>query len=409
MTTTKPSIGDQRQVAPQLVVLLGLLAVLGPLTIDLYLPAFPQMQEALSTTPTQIQLTLSAATIGFAIGQLIVGPWSDTAGRRLPLLVATTTHVASSLAIAAAPDVTWVLVLRVVQGAGAAGGGVVAMAMIRDVAEGRQLIRGLARVALFTGIAPIVAPFLGAQLMHLFDWRGIFVVVAAYGSTMLLACVLWLPETHSPESRSRRPGRATVWGNYRALLWDRRFIGVALIGGMMVSAVFAYLSSSSFLFQQQFGMTPQVYGVVSAGNAVAFVIGTQASAVIAERTSPIMVLRVVLPAMAVAGFFLGLISRTFPGFGPVLPTMLLFFALAGACGPCLGATGLADHAARAGTAAALLGAVNFGLAGVAAPIVGALGVTTFVPLGLVMGSAMTLATLLLWLMVSRPRRTAPAR
>lgn len=393
------------QVSTRLIVVLGLLAVLGPLTIDLYLPAFPQIQNQLNSSAAQVQLTLSAATLGFALGQLVVGPWSDSIGRRRPLLIATGVHIAASLAIAVAPDITWVLVLRVLQGAGAAGGGVVAMAMMRDVAEGRQLVRGLARVALFTGIAPVVAPFVGAQLMVALDWRGIFGVVAAYGAAVLVVSIIGVPETLQAEHRFDRSDRSAVWQGYRALLINRRFVGISLIGGLMVSSVFAYLSSSSFLLQGQYGLTPQLYGVVSAGNAVVFVVGTQVSAFIAQRRSPRVVLMVVLPAMAITGFSLGLVAALAEGVVPIIATMLVFMLFAGSCGPCLGALGLADQAARAGTAAALMGAANFGLAGLASPIVGAIGITTMTPLGVVMGACMTLATLALWTLV---RTTRPA-
>jgi DHA1 family bicyclomycin/chloramphenicol resistance-like MFS transporter len=392
---------ERDRVPARLIVVLGLLAVLGPLTIDLYLPAFPQMQSELTTSPSHVQLTLTAATIGFALGQLVVGPWSDSIGRRRPLLVATAVHVGASIAIVAAPDITWVVLLRVLQGAGAAGGGVVAMAMIRDVAEGRNLVRGLARVALFTGIAPVVAPFVGAQLMSVMSWRGIFAVVAVYGVAMIATCAIWLPETLSNDRRFDRSDRSAVWRGYRTLLGNRRFVGVALIGGMMVSAVFAFLSSSSFLFQREYGLSPQDYGLISAANAVTFAAGTQISALLAQRFSPVLVLWGVLPLMAGAGFFLSVVSSWSIGLSPIVITMLAFFALAGGCGPCLGAIGLADQTARAGTAAALLGAANFGIAGIASPIVGALGLSDLMPLGLVIGTAMSIATVLLYALVRR--------
>lgn len=393
----RPLAADR--VSADLIVMLGLLAVLGPLTIDLYLPAFPQLEADLRTDPSHVQLTLSAATLGFALGQLLIGPWSDSVGRRRPLLIATAAHVLASISIAASPDITWVLILRVLQGMGAAGGGVIALAMMRDVAEGNQLIRGLARVALFTGIAPVIAPFFGAQLMSIVDWRGIFVVVAVYGTIILAICFRWLPETLPHGRRLERRSRRTIWHGYRHLLTDRRFVGVALIGGMMVSSVFAYMSSSSFTFQQQYGLEPQAYGIISAGNAVAFVVGTQLAAGFARRTSPVTVLRLVLPLMSAIGFLLCLLPGWWGGLTPVLILMLMFFALAGACGPCMSAIGLADNGDRAGTAAAVLGAANFGLAGLAAPIVGALGVTSWSPLGLVMGSAMGIASMLLLMMV----------
>jgi len=403
VTSADSTAAEPEELTARLVIVVGLLAVLGPLTIDLYLPAFPQMQQDLGTTPPLIQVTLSAATVGFALGQLVVGPWSDRVGRRTPLLLATAAHVAASVAITASPDVGWVLALRVVQGVGAAGGGVVAVAMIRDVTDGRRLIRGLAHLALFTGIAPVVAPFLGAELMHFTSWRGIFATVAVYGSVMFLLCLRRLPETHPRTHRTHSQSKHAVLLAYGKLLGNARIAGVSLIGGLIVSSVFSYLSTSSFLFQREFGLSPQEYGIISAVNAVAFVVGTQVSAVVAERTSPLRVLHVVLPTMTVTGLGLNLIPAQSPGLYPVCMIMLLFLGLAGACGPCLSAIGLADQAANAGTAAAFMGAVNFGLAGAAAPVVGAFGVSTFGPLGIVIGSVMGSATLVLWLMVARGR------
>lgn len=401
---SRPSVAVNPTV---LIVMLGLLAVLGPLTIDLYLPAFPIMQQDLGTSPSSIQLTLTAATVGFALGQLAVGPWSDSIGRRVPLLIATSAHVVASIAIATAPDITFVLVLRVVQGAGAAGGGVVATAMIRDVFVGSSLVRGLSRVALFTGLAPVLAPFLGAQLMVAFDWRGLFLVVAGYGFMVLVAAVVLIPETLSPSQRLDVTNRRAVWHRYRTLLADRPFVGVALIGGFLVSSVFAYLSTSAFVFQQEFGLSPQIYGVISAFNAVAFVVGTQAAAIVARRVAPHRILSVALPGLAVTGLALVPLSSIGAGPVPVIVTMVVFMLGAGTCSPCLGVLALADHGNEAGTAAALVGAANFGLAGVASPIVGLIGITSFAPLGAVMGSLMAIAALLLWSMVW-PRRVPAA-
>lgn len=408
MSLLRPRTRDVGTPPRRLIVLLGLLAVLGPLTIDLYLPAFPQLQADLHTAPSSVQLTLSAATLGFAVGQLIVGPWSDSVGRRVPLLVATSVHVIASVAIAMAPDITWMLALRVLQGAGAAGGGVVATAMIRDVANGSQLLRGLARMALFTGIAPVIAPFLGAQLMTALNWRGLFVVVAVYGVVMLLVSVLFIPETLPPTRRFLRSDRRAVWKGYRTLFGDSRFMGVALIGGLMVSSVFAYLSTSSFVFQQQYKLGPQMYGVISAFNAVAFVIGTQMAAWLARSVAPFRILGFALPSLALTGFTLAFLTQFDRGPWVVIVVMLAFMTCAGACGPCFGVIGLSGHGDRAGTAAALMGATNFGLAGLASPIVGGIGISTFAPLGLVMGTAMSIATVLLWVLVRPQAELVPA-
>ena len=154
------------------VLVLGALTALGPFTIDLYLPAFPVLQSELGVSAAAVQLTLTGTMIGFGFGQLIVGPWSDKVGRRLPLILATGLHIAASVAAALAPDITWLLVFRLLQGFGAAAGGVVAMAMVRDLFGGKPLVRMLSRLALVNGLAPVLAPVIGSQMLAIMDWRG---------------------------------------------------------------------------------------------------------------------------------------------------------------------------------------------------------------------------------------------
>ena len=153
------------------VLLLGGLTALGPLTIDLYLPAFPILEEDLGVSAGAIQLTLTGTTIGFALGQLVVGPWSDRIGRRLPLIIATLLHIAACVGAAVSPEIVTLGVFRVLQGAGAAAGGVVAMAMVRDLFGGRPLVRMLSRLALITTLAPLLAPLIGSQMLRFTDWR----------------------------------------------------------------------------------------------------------------------------------------------------------------------------------------------------------------------------------------------
>jgi MFS transporter, DHA1 family, multidrug resistance protein len=169
--TTVVHPGDSLSSRQRLVyiIVLGALTALGPFTVDLYLPAFPAVEKDLDTSVAAIQLTLTATTIGFALGQLLVGPWSDKIGRRIPLIVATALHILASLGIIFAPDVEWVGALRVVQGIGAAGGGVVAVAMVRDLFGGLPLVRMMSRLALVSGLAPMVAPIIGSQLLLFMD------------------------------------------------------------------------------------------------------------------------------------------------------------------------------------------------------------------------------------------------
>jgi len=185
VTTAAAHAGDALSRRERLVyvIVLGALTALGPFTIDLYLPAFPVLQRELHVTPALVQLTLTATTIGFGVGQLLVGPWSDKVGRRVPLIVASSVHVVASLGAALAPDILWLGGFRVLQGMGAAAGGVVAMALVRDLFGGLPLVRMLSRLSLVSGLAPVVAPVIGSQLLRFVDWRGIFVFLTAYGET----------------------------------------------------------------------------------------------------------------------------------------------------------------------------------------------------------------------------------
>src|SRR5690554_3364561 len=226
------------------IVMLGALVALGPFTVDLYLPAFPSVAKDLLTTDAAVQITLTATAVGFGLGQLIVGPLSDSVGRRRPLVIMTAVHVLASIGVALAPTVEWVMVGRVFQGIGAAGGGVVAMAMVRDMFGGQRLIRMLSRLALIQGFAPVFAPVIGSQLLRVVEWRGIFWVLAAYGLVMVTVTGFFVRET-LPDSRRSKVSTRIVGVRYRRLLGDPAFLGVAVIGASVFTALFSYLSASS--------------------------------------------------------------------------------------------------------------------------------------------------------------------
>jgi DHA1 family bicyclomycin/chloramphenicol resistance-like MFS transporter len=402
MTLSHPGDALSRSSRVLYVVVLGALVALGPFTIDLYLPAFPLVAEALDASESAIQLTLTATMIGFGLGQLVVGPWSDTVGRRLPLILATAVHVGASVGVALAPDITGVLIFRVLQGIGAAGGGVVAMATVRDLFGGQPLVRMLSRLALVASLAPILAPVIGSQLLVLLDWRGLFLALAAYGVLIVVLAATLIAETLPPERRRVR-GHSTTAQRYRAVLSDRVFVGVALIAGLMFSGLFAYLSASSFLFQDLYGFDAQQYGILFAVNSIGLAVSSQVASRLMRRFPPARVLTISLPLMAIAGFAIVVSAVLGLGLAPILVSIFVFLSCAGLSFPCIQVTALAPHGAEAGTAAALLGAINFGIASLSAPIVGIFGTQTAIPMGLGMGILLTVATALLWIVV-RPLR-----
>lgn len=387
--------GSQRLVY---VLVLGALTALGPFTVDLYLPAFPALEDELDVSTALIQLTLTATAVGFGVGQLLVGPWSDRVGRRLPLILATALHVIASFAVALAPDIVWLGAFRVLQGIGAAAGGVVAMAMVRDLFGGLPLVRMLSRLALVNGLAPILAPVIGSQLLRLFDWRGIFFFLAGYGILVVIATAVFIVET-LPPARRVDAGHATVGQRYRAIFADRSFIGVAIISGMTFSGLFAYLSSSSFLFQQVYGMNPQEFGVLFAANSIGVVAGVQISSRLAKYFGPQWILAVSTAVLLLSAIAIVVVDLLQLGLVAILVPLWCFITACGFGFPLVQVLALANHPREAGTAASVLGALNFGLAGAISPIVGVFGIDTAVPMGSVMAVTAAVSVLALWFIV----------
>ncbi|QPE06099.1 multidrug effflux MFS transporter [Microbacterium schleiferi] len=386
------------------IILLGALTALGPFTIDLYLPAFPVLEADFQTTSAAIQLTLTGTMIGFAVGQLVVGPLSDKVGRRMPLIAVTALHVLASAAAALAPTLVTLGAARFFMGVGAAAGGVVAMAIVRDLFGGKRLVVMLSRLALVSGVAPVIAPLIGSALLIVMPWQGIFVVLAVYGIVMLASTVFLIPETLPPARRHDR-GSTTTWQRYRSVLSDRVFLGVLVIGGMNFSGLFSYLSASPFLFQDGYGFDPQAYGLLFAVNSLGIVFGVQTASRLAARFGPQWVL-----AFSTAGtvvFGTGIVVADSMGLGlwGTMVPLFLFITSVGFGFPCVQVLALDRHGKAAGTAASILGAVNFGVAGAVSPLVGWLSASagiTATTMASVMVGCGVIAVLALWLIV-RPR------
>ncbi|MCC2592983.1 multidrug effflux MFS transporter [Tessaracoccus sp. OS52] len=398
------NLGDRyssrRRIA--IVLTLGLLTGLGPFTIDLYLPAFPSLKADLGINDPQVQLTLSATVIGFSVGQLLIGPLSDRLGRRVPLVGMTVIHVLSSVLVAIAPNVAFLTGMRALQGFAAAGGAVVAMAMARDLFSGRRLVIMLSRLALVSGLAPIIAPVVGSWLVVLLDWRGVFWVLAVYGAFVVTLVFVLILETRPPHERTRG-GVGELRGAYARVLGDRTFVGVWLTSALAFSGLFSYVSSSSVLFQETFNLSEGGFGLIFALCSVGVFIGVQSGSRLANRFGPQWTLVMGTGVMVLAAAVLLGIGATAESPWALVPAMFAYTFGFGSSMPSCQVIALQHHRRDSGTAASLMGALNMGLAAIVGPVIGSFPMTSAVPMAAGMLICALLAVLALWTVV-RPWR-----
>lgn len=366
----------------RLLLILGGVTAIGPVSIDAYLPAFPQIADDLHASESAVQLTLASFLVFMAIGQLTLGPLSDGWGRRRPVIIGLGAYTLASLACAAAPSVEMLVVLRAVQGLAGAAGVVIARAVIRDLFSGSDLTRFFARLTLVFGLGPIVAPTLGSLLLEVTGWRGVFVMLAGVGAAATIAAFAWLPETLPADKRrtNRLPQMARTMGG---LLRDRRFVGYSLAMGLGFGGMFAYIGSSSFVMQDVFDVPALAYGVLFGANALGFVMVGQLSAYLAGRVPEKVTLTAGLAISTLAGA--ALVTASVVGVGGVVAVAVpLFFFIAslGLVMPNATALALSGHPESAGSGSALLGFLQAPIAAVAAPLIGLGPAHSAVPMAL---------------------------
>ncbi|MFC0097882.1 multidrug effflux MFS transporter [Micromonospora marina] len=383
-----------------LLVLLGTLTAIGPLSLDMYLPAFPAMTRDLGADQAGIQLSLTTCLIGLALGQLVTGPLSDRWGRRRPALVGVVAYTVLALACAAAPNAPLLAAVRFAQGVAGGMGVVVARAVVRDLYSGRDAAKYFSRLTLVFGVAPVAAPSVGSLVLRFGSWRAVFVTLAVIGVVLAVAVALRLPETLPPQRRSTGGLGATV-RTMRSLLADRVYLGYALTQGFAFAGLFAYISGSSFVFQDVFGVSAAVFSVIFGVNALALVAVGQANARLLDRSTPrrLLVTTLVAGLVTAVGVLTGALA------GSLAVTAVALFAFVGSLGmvmPNSTALALDAHARHAGTAAALMGGLQSVVGALAAPLVGLGGEGSALPMAVVLAGAAFLS-LTAVLTLARPR------
>ncbi|MBI5338116.1 DHA1 family bicyclomycin/chloramphenicol resistance-like MFS transporter [Mycobacterium sp. BK558] len=357
----------------RMIVVLGLLVALGPLTIDMYLPALPKIADDLSVSSSVAQLTLTGTLAGLALGQLIIGPLSDSLGRRRPLIGGIVLHMLASLLCLFAPNIAVLGIARGLQGVGAAAGMVVAIAVVGDLYKDNVAATVMSRLMLVLGVAPVLAPSLGAAVLLHASWHWVFAALVVAAGALLVMAVLALPET-LPVGH-RRPLKVTgIARTYVELLRDTRFVMLVLVGALGMSGLFAYIAGASFVLQGRYGLGQTAFALVFGAGAIALIGSTQCNVVLLRRFSPQQIMVWALAAAALAGVVFVAVSAAHVGglFGFVLPVWAILAAM-GLVIPNAPAVALTRHPDAAGTAAALLGAFQFGMGAAVAPVVGVLG------------------------------------
>lgn len=376
----------------QLALLLGSLGLLGPFTIDTYLPSFPTIVKDYHTTASLVQISLTSCLLGLGLGQLIIGPLSDVKGRRKPLIFFIILYLLASLTCAIAPNIYFLIGSRLVQGFAAAGGLVISRAIVRDLFSGRELTKFFTMMVLVGNLGPIVAPIAGGGILAFTNWHGVFVALACLGAVLFFTVIFKLEETLPVENRvpSNLP---QIIKNFGSLFRDRTFMGYALTQGCTTAGIFAYVSGIPFVYQNIYGVTPQQFSFLFGVNGIALIIGSQMVGRLADFIPEKTFLKIGLVISNVAGAWLlvALLLKA-PLFAVAIP-IFFFVSSISIIGTTSFALAIESQGHIAGSASALLGVLPFVLGSITAPLVGIAGANTGVPMGVIIFCASFLAFL----------------
>ncbi|ATP43116.1 multidrug effflux MFS transporter [Pseudomonas sp. ITEM 17296] len=366
----------------RMVLILGALSAFGPLAIDFYLPAFPAMAQAFATDEKHVQATLAAYFLGLSIGQLAYGPVADRFGRRKPLLFGVALFTLASLACAYAPNLDTLVLARFVQALGGCAGMVLSRAIVSDKCDPVASAKVFSQLMLVMGLAPILAPMLGGVLVNLAGWQSIFLALSLFSAACLLAVSLGLPES-LPADMPRQPLSGAL-RQYLRLFNDRVFLGHALTGGIAIAGMFAYIAGSPFVFIKLYGVPAEHYGWLFGTNAAGFILVAQVNArLLAKRGPAFLLVRAVWMYLAAGLVLLGVAALRPSQLWPLLVPLFVCIASLGCIIPNASACAMSGQGARAGSASALMGCLQFSVAAGAAALVGLLHDGSAVPMTLV--------------------------
>lgn len=372
--------------------LLGILSAFGPLSLDLYLPGLPEMQQNLHTTPTMIQLTITASLIGLAIGQIIIGPWSDRVGRRRALLVGVGIFTLATLGIILTPNIYGVIIFRFIQGLGGSAGIVLSLAVIADSFEGLQLTRNVALNQMINGVFPIVAPVIGGVIIALSHWQMTFIVLAILGAVLWVAIYTSLPET-APEYDNSQT-QLTPKQSFKALWQNKGFMLMAWTQALMMAGLFAYIAGSTFVLETTYDLSILQFSIVYAINGLGILVAAHISAKLAAKMGEYHALGVFVIMSLIGG---SLVWLNVVMSNHVLLMCLAFFLIVAPVGGISSlTTSIAMQHVQTGTGAAsgILGLMRYAMGGLVSPLVGLMGADSLIPLAVVVAVVQVFGTMM---------------
>jgi DHA1 family bicyclomycin/chloramphenicol resistance-like MFS transporter len=363
-------------------ILLTVFSAIGPFTIDMYLASFPDMMNYFETKASMVQASLTSCILGVAFGQIIMGALSDVHGRRKPLLISMIVYALSSFACAFAPNITVFIILRFIQGFSGSAGIVISRAIVRDLYSGIELTKFFSLLTVIGNLAPLIAPLAGSAVISFTSWIGIFIFLGLFG-ILLSTITIWKIKESLPIERRVSSNFKSLIRNFKELLKDRRFMGYALVQGILFSGVFAYISGASFIYQNIYDVSPQVFSMLFALNGISLILGAQVVKILAGRIKEDSILLIGLALAFISGtiVLVGVFLH-----GPLIMLVIpLFFlnAAVGITGPTSFTLAMESQGHIAGSAAALLGVMPTLLGAVTSPLVGIAGEYSAVPFGVI--------------------------
>lgn len=374
-----------------LVLILGALTALSPFSIDMYLPGFPNMAAALHTTVARVSLSLSSYFMGLAGGQLLYGPLLDRFGRKRPLYFGLVVYLLASAACMAVTSIDQLIAIRFIQAVGGCAAGVAAIAMVRDLFPVKDIPKVISLLILVLGASPMLAPTIGGYVIEAYNWQWVFVVLFAMGAAVLLASIFFLPESHAPDPTISLRPRPILRG-FLDVLREPAFYTYAFSGAIAFSGLFVYVSGSPMVFMDVFGTSPAAFSRIFALLSIGFIGSSQLNTLALRRfTSPQLVFWAMLAQLAVAFvLLLGTVSGVF-GLWPTLICLFIFLGTIGFINPNAAALCLAPFERNAGSASALMGALQMGVGASISALVGLFDVRSAVPMVAIMAGAAGLA------------------